>query len=598
MNLNVKQRIGLVLALLVGGLLLVAVYALSTIDTTRILKVVSQQVKANTGRDLAIRGPVSIKLFPHLAVVAEQVSLSNPSWASDANMITAKQVSFDLQWAPLFSKRIEIENITLDQVQLVLQAAPATTKVAGNWIFDSTSGNTESNDQASSSFGFDLSGMHLNQASLIFKNSGGAVVDTLLVKDFDNRRVGNQIQLQAVMNWNNLPLTLKGSTDLWVPLIDNWGEKPTDFALDLNLGINKQTAQVKGYIKFSPKSNPVVDLKVNAAALDLQAITATLSQGTKSAVADKSGSSNRVFSAEPLPFDALPVWQGAVQADLGTLTLPDGIKLESFNASITATSDDALILKPLSFKIGSGQVSGDSRINAVHSAKPEVRVRGYATGFNFGHVMTQLGKGNLFSGGPTQAAFNISSRGRSPSALAASANGALQVSVGQATVSNSLVNLGGDFLLSVANVINPLRKSSDTTQLQCMVAYLPVKNGLVQINQSVGMQTDRLDLTLDGQVNLGPETMLINIQPKEKSGLTTGVNPAGLVQITGTLSNPSMGINKAGVVKQATGVGLAIVTGGISLLAQNAAGVVSRSSPCDNVLHPWPQVAGGLLTSP
>lgn len=598
MNLNVKQRIGLVLALLVGGLLLVAVYALSTIDTTRILKVVSQQVKANTGRDLAIRGPVSIKLFPHLAVVAEQVSLSNPSWASDANMITAKQVSFDLQWAPLFSKRIEIENITLDQVQLVLQAAPATTKVAGNWIFDSTSGNTESNDQASSSFGFDLSGMHLNQASLIFKNSGGAVVDTLLVKDFNNRREGNQIQLQAVMNWNNLPLTLKGSTDLWVPLIDNWGEKPTDFALDLNLGINKQTAQVKGYIKFSPKSNPVVDLKVNAAALDLQAITATLSQGTKSAVADKSGSSNRVFSAEPLPFDALPVWQGAVQADLGTLTLPDGIKLESFNASITATSDDALILKPLSFKIGSGQVSGDSRINAVHSAKPEVKVRGYATGFNFGHVMTQLGKGNLFSGGPTQAAFNISSRGRSPSALAASANGALQVSVGQATVSNSLVNLGGDFLLSVANVINPLRKSSDTTQLQCMVAYLPVKNGLVQINQSVGMQTDRLDLTLDGQVNLGPETMLINIQPKEKSGLTTGVNPAGLVQITGTLSNPSMGINKAGVVKQATGVGLAIVTGGISLLAQNAAGVVSRSSPCDNVLHPWPQVAGGLVTSP
>lgn len=598
MNLNVKQRIGLVLALLVGGLLLVAVYALSTIDTTRILRVVGEQVKEGTGRDLTIDGPVSIKLFPHLAVVAEQVSLSNPSWASDANMITAKQVSFDLQWAPLFSKRIEIENITLDQVQLVLQAAPATTKVAGNWVFDSISGNTENNDQASSSFGFDLSGMHLNQASLIFKNSGGAVVDTLLVKDFDNRRVGNQIQLQAVMNWNNLPLTLKGSTDLWVPLIDNWGEKPTDFALDLNLGINKQTAHMMGSIKFSPKSNPVVDLKVNSAALDLQLINATLAQGTKAVVADKSGTSDRVFSAEPLPFYALPVWQGSVKADLGTLTLPDGIKLESFNASITATADDALILKPLSFKIGSGQVSGDSRINAVHSAKPEVMVRGYATGFNFGHVMTQLGKGNLFSGGPTQAAFDISSRGRSASALAASANGALQVSVGQATVSNSLVNLGGDFLLSVANVINPLRKSSDTTQLQCMVAYLPVKNGLVQMNQSVGMQTDRLDLTLDGQVNLGPETMRINIQPKEKSGLTTGVNPAGLVQITGTLSNPSMGINKAGVVKQATGVGLAIVTGGISLLAQNAAGVVSRASPCDNVLRPWPQVAGGLVTSP
>ena len=125
-----------------------------------------------------------------------------------------------------------------------------------------------------------------------------------------------------------------------------------------------------------------------------------------------------------------------------------------------------------------------------------------------------------------------------------------------------------------------------------------MKNGLVQINQSVGMQTDRLDVTLDGQVNLGSESLRLNILPKERSGLTTGVNPAGLVQITGTLANPSMGINKAGVVKQATGVGLAIVTGGISLLAQNAAGVVSRSSPCDNVLRPWPTVSGGLTATP
>jgi len=597
MNLKPRQKIGLIVALVFAGLVLVSLYAISSIDTNRVIRIVSTQIKENTGRDLAIKGPVSIKLFPRLAVVAEQVLLTNPVWAADAEMITAKQVSFALQWRPLLTGRIAIENIALDQTQLVLQSSPSPSKTPGNWVFDAQDISDQRSDP-SESFGLDLSEMHLNQVSVIYKNAEGKVVDTLLVKRFDIRRAGNQVQLDGVMNWNGLPLTLKGETDSWHQLIENWGVKPTDFALALNLGINKQSSRVQGHVNFSPKSAPLVDLKVQSSEIDLQTISSTVPQGVKAHGAESVPASNRVFSATPLPFSELPVWQGQVQAEIGTLILADGLKLEDFNATITATNDDALILKPLSFRIGSGHVVVDGQLDAVHSAIPALKLRGYATGFNFGQVMTQLGKGHLVSGGPTQAALNISSRGASASALAGSANGALQISVGPATGSNSLVNLGGDFLLSVANAINPLRKSSDTTQLQCMVAYLPVKNGLVQIHQSVGIQTDRLDLTLDGQVNLGPETMRINMYPKEKSGLTTGVNPVGLVQLTGTLANPRMGINKAGVVKQATGVGLAIVTGGISLLAQNAAGVVSRSSPCDNVLRPWPQVAGGLVTSP
>lgn len=598
MNLKTPQKILVALAVVVCTLGLAAWYALSSIDTNRLARLVITEVKGATGRDLSIKGPVSIKLFPHLAVVAEQVSLSNPSWAADPDMVSAKQVSFDLLWRPLFNHEVAIEKVTFDQVQVVLQAAPTTAKIAGNWVFDSSTSSSQSNQGASPGFGFDLNEMHLNQVSVVYKNAQGSVVDTLLIKRFDGKRVANKNLIDSAFNWNGLPLTLKGSTDLWLPLMDDWGVKPTDFALDLNLGVNKQTAQLQGHINFVPKAAPVLDLTVSSTGIDLQAIQTSLAQGNHATASAKSGASNRVFSSEPIPFNALPQWQGQIKATVGTLVLPSGIKMASFSGTLAATPDDALILKPLSFKLGSGQVIADGQLSTVHGVRPQLDVRGYASGFNFGHLMAQMGKGNLASGGPTQAAFNISGRGTSASALAASANGALQVSVGQASVSNSIVALGGDFLLNVANVINPLRKSSDTSELQCLVAYLPIKNGLIQINQSVGMRTDRLDITLDGQINLGPETLLINIHPKERSGLTTGVNPAGLVQITGTLSHPGMGVNKMGVVKQATGVGLAIVTGGISLVAQNAVGVVSRSSPCDNVLRPWSQVAGGLTTSP
>lgn len=595
MNLRIKKKLGILLGISLTCLLLV-VFAVSTIDTSRIVKIVAGQVKASTGRDLAINGSVSIKAFPRLQVIAKDVSLSNASWAADPAMLKASQVAFTLQWMPLLSKHIQIDNVTISQLQLFLQSAPTGQKVSGNWVMAATS---DSSDNATSTdFGLDLSALHLNQLAISYKNASGQLIDSLAATHLDVVRSGAKVKIDGDVVWGGLPVAIKGETDSLEQLVGNWGVTPTDFAMDLSLGINKQSTQVQGHMKFSPTVSPVLDLKIDSAALDLHAIAATLPHGTRSGVAPKTTSLNRVFSSEPLPFNTLPVWQGRVQANIGTLILPDGIKLESFNAIVTATPDDALILQPLAFKIGSGSVIADGRLNAVHSARPEFTARGLATGFNFGHVMTQLGKGNLLSGGPTQAAFNVSSRGLSVSALAANANGALQISVGQATVSNALTNLGGDFLVSVANAVNPLRKSADSSQLQCLVAYLPVRNGLVQINQSVGMQTDRLDVTLDGQVNLGSEALRINILPKEKSGLTTGVNPAGLVQITGTLANPSMGINKVGVVKQATGVGLAIVTGGISLLAQNAAGVVSRSSPCDNVLRPWHTVAGGLAASP
>ncbi|MEN9902572.1 MAG: hypothetical protein RL651_1236 [Pseudomonadota bacterium] len=595
MEKSTKKKLGIFLGIALVCLLLVT-YAVSTIDTARIVKVVAGQVKASTGRELAINGAVSIKVFPRLAVVANDVSLSNTAWASDPAMLKAKQVAFSLEWLPLFSKRIQIDNVTISQLQLFLQSAPIAQKVSGNWIIAASA---DANESASSSdFGLDLSEVHLNQLAVSYKNSAGQLMDSVTADHLDVVRSGAKVKIDSRFNWAGLPLSVNGETDSLESLINNWGMKPNRFALDLNLGINKQLAKIQGHIQFSPNESPVFDLKINSAALDLKTITATLAQGDQSGVAPKTISSNRVFSSQPLPFNTFPAWQGQVKANVGTLIMPDGIKLESLDGVITATADDSLILQPLTFRVGSGQVVADGRLNAVHSAIPVLHARGLATGFDFGHVMAQLGKGNLVSGGPTQAAFNVKTQGSSLAALAANANGALQFSVGSATVNNSIVSLGGDFLLTLANAVNPLRKSNDTSELTCLVAYLPVNNGLVKINQGVGMRTQNLDLTLDGQVNLGTEALNINFQPKERSGLTTGVSAAGLVQVTGTLANPRMGINKSGVVKQAVGVGLAIVTGGISLAAQNAAGVVTRSSPCDNVLHPWHVVAGGLRATP
>jgi len=122
---------------------------------------------------------------------------------------------------------------------------------------------------------------------------------------------------------------------------------------------------------------------------------------------------------------------------------------------------------------------------------------------------------------------------------------------------------------------------------------LPVSNGLVTMNNSIGMVTDRLDIVLSGTVNFSNEALNVLINPTEKSGLTTGIDLAGLVKLGGTLMNPQAGGNKAGVVNSAVSIGLGILTGGATILAENARSLTNKPQPCKAALHSWSDIYPG-----
>jgi len=279
--------------------------------------------------------------------------------------------------------------------------------------------------------------------------------------------------------------------------------------------------------------------------------------------------------------------------------LPDGVVLPNLTLQATLSPASGGVLTVEQFKTGLGQgvINADGKVTGYSTSRPRINLRGHAEGFTIDKVLAQARAGMKpgdLQGGPGEFAFNLNGTGVSLRDLAATANGEVQLSVGAAKATTTFINGGGDFLVSLINAVNPLSKKQDTAQLDCAVAYLPVSNGLVTIAQSIGVETDRLNVIFDGQVNLRNETLNLKIYPKEKSGLTTGVNPAGLVQINGTLAKPTIGVNSAGVVQQAASVGLAVVTMGVSLAAQNVASVATRSSPCQNVLKPWASIDGEL----
>lgn len=73
---------------------------------------ITEQIKARTGRDLAIAGPASFEFFPALGMSLSDVSLSSPP-GMDGALVRAKALHVSLDLASLFDRQPQIKSVTL-----------------------------------------------------------------------------------------------------------------------------------------------------------------------------------------------------------------------------------------------------------------------------------------------------------------------------------------------------------------------------------------------------------------------------------------------------------------------------------------------------
>ncbi|HAT39990.1 hypothetical protein [Polynucleobacter necessarius] len=244
----------------------------------------------------------------------------------------------------------------------------------------------------------------------------------------------------------------------------------------------------------------------------------------------------------------------------------------------------------VSFNLGKGSAQAQISVSQFDGPTPKVSIKGMAKDFTLKQIIATTDSNAKVSGGASQLTVNLQSSGISPHQLAGRANGAIQMSVGPSKLDSEFLNKGDDFLITVFDAINPLYKKSNQTVVECAVFCLPISNGIVNIKGLVGVVTDRLNIVLSGSMNLNNEVLDININPSEKSGLTTGVDLGGFVKVEGTLQNPKVGVNKTGVVNSAVLIGLGFLTGGISIAAENAKSLATKSQPCKTALYSWSEI--------
>ncbi|QWE20040.1 AsmA family protein [Polynucleobacter sp. AP-Kolm-20A-A1] len=598
-----NKTIKLILAISAVALTLLGVdlwYGSSLVNPAQLTKLLSSSVKDATGRDLKISGPVSLKIFPSIGVTAEQVSLSNASWASDAQMLTLKYIEMNIKLLPLLTGNVEISSMNLKGLDARLQTNKAG---VGNWDMtssastpDASSGNSATQSTSDDSAFVAIEAVNISDAQISYQEANGSTKIFSLPK-FALDKSGSKTSVIVDAQHANYTLGLKGKVSSLRTAIMDWDQSPVKMDIDLVLTLNGKTLDIQGEINKTPKVLPKFDISLNSKSFDLvplagSAVIAANGAKVNSVSAPPKAREKYFFSADMLPFDLIPEATGKIALNIDKLGVPDQAPFTNVKANLLFKGQD-LEINDLNFAVGKGEAQAQIKLSQFHGPSPVLVAKGIAKDFSLEQIVVTADPNARVSGGNTELAFNISSRGKSLHQIAASANGTVQVYIGNAVLDSALMNKGGDFVITVLDAVNPMRKKTKKTILECAVAYLPIANGIITAKDSVGAVTDRLDILLAGTVNLNTEAINIKINPNEKSGLTTGLDLGSLVMLQGTLQNPSAGINKEGVVNSAVTIGLGIITGGISIAAENAKSLVTKSYSCKTALRPWSDIYPG-----
>ncbi|MCC2644738.1 MAG: hypothetical protein K0R94_516 [Burkholderiales bacterium] len=161
MNIRRMVKISMIsLATMVILVIAGAILLVNLINPNTFKPMIANAVHDSTGRNLAINGNISWKLWPNIGFQIEKLSLSNPDGHTATNMIEVSTATLTVQLMPLLDRNIIIDSIIIDGLNIGLIKKNG----LNNWTFKPLSGLPTSTNEATANKSMQL---RLNKFSLI-----------------------------------------------------------------------------------------------------------------------------------------------------------------------------------------------------------------------------------------------------------------------------------------------------------------------------------------------------------------------------------------------------------------------------------------------
>ncbi|MDJ0685350.1 MAG: AsmA family protein [Alphaproteobacteria bacterium] len=305
---------------------------------------------------------------------------------------------------------------------------------------------------------------------------------------------------------------------------------------------------------------PRLDITLNSNRLDTEELWLKLeSDEVASSAGGQSGSASaaapddgRVIPDDPLPFELLRAVDVNGSVKVATLQLQ---KSELTNAEIGLSLNNGdLKVSPLTANAAGGLVTGDFALTASQDT-PSLNFSLQGDNLDIGGVMLILGTPGVISG-PLTVDVSLSGLGRSPREIAGSLDGFARVLVANGQMNKSaMIREYGEGVTLVTQILFANRED---VIVECLIADTVLENGVVK-TQAAAVETEISTITVDGDVDLGQETLDLDVVPR--GSIAGSVNLGVPVAVGGTFTSPSYRIRGG---RAALGVGLGFLTGGVA----------------------------------
>ncbi len=261
----------------------------------------------------------------------------------------------------------------------------------------------------------------------------------------------------------------------------------------------------------------------------------------------------------------------------GSAVLADNLKL---NAKINGGVAN---LKVLQGNVAGGSLTANANVNAQSKG---MNIQTDITKLNLIKLMQALKASsdafNFISGSDTDLHIQLAGTGNTYSTVVESLDGQVVL-----VVNKSELHLGNIGLLK-GNVVSQLfdtlklTKGNDDLNLSCAVVRADLKNGKVDFPDGIVLNADKFTLVANGNVNLKNDKISVSVKPFAGKLTDTNIAKAlsSLVKLTGTIQNPSIGVDGANAIKTIVGV----TTGGPVYLGAQML-LENDGSPCYTALQ-------------
>jgi uncharacterized protein involved in outer membrane biogenesis len=165
--MSVRRRIGWLVAALFGSLVVALAATPYLVDVESYKPSLIEAVKAATGRELVIDGPMKLSVFPVPRVSAQQVHFANAVGATGAQMIDVRWIGASPSWLALLMGRVEVGSVTLYQPSIVLE-----TDANGvpNWQFQPGAGAAQPAGAPAAGFHLAVGELRIVQGTISYTN--------------------------------------------------------------------------------------------------------------------------------------------------------------------------------------------------------------------------------------------------------------------------------------------------------------------------------------------------------------------------------------------------------------------------------------------